>query len=110
MKAGPEKLPDPDAIRPGDGPPASGQPTTEMERAMFEDNGSALLKTSLHAPHLELGARLVHFASIPVFGIGAYFSKPSDFTRAHGLNERIGVLEFHESIAFWYQLFKTLAH
>ncbi len=47
---------------------------------------------------------------IPVFGIGAYFSKPSDFTRAHGLNERIGIFEFHESIAFWYQLLKTLAN
>ena len=49
-------------------------------------------------------------AGIPVFGIGAYFSKMSDYTRIHGLNERIGVLEFHESIAFWYQLLKTLAH
>ena len=47
-------------------------------------------------------------AGIPVYGIGAYFSKESDL-RAHGLNERIGVREFHESVAFWYQLLKLLA-
>jgi len=45
---------------------------------------------------------------IPVYGISATFSKPSDW-RAHGLDERIGIVDFHESVAFWYQMLKTLA-
>ncbi len=48
-------------------------------------------------------------AGIPVYGVGTLFSKPSDW-RAHGLDERIGIRDFHESVAFWYQLLKTMAH
>jgi acetylornithine deacetylase/succinyl-diaminopimelate desuccinylase-like protein len=45
---------------------------------------------------------------IPVYGVGAAFSKPGD-GRAHGLDERVGIAEFHEAVAFWYELIKTLA-
>ncbi len=48
-------------------------------------------------------------AGIPVYGVGATFSKPGD-QRAHGLDERIGIGDFHESVAFWYELLKTVAH
>jgi len=48
-------------------------------------------------------------AGIPVYGVSAMFSKPDDW-RAHGLDERIGVRDFHESVAFWYQMLKTLSH
>ncbi len=46
-------------------------------------------------------------AGIPVYGISAIFGKPGD-SRAHGLDERIGIQDFHESVAFWYQMLKTL--
>jgi acetylornithine deacetylase/succinyl-diaminopimelate desuccinylase-like protein len=47
-------------------------------------------------------------AGLPVYGINAMFSKPSDW-RAHGLDERVGISDFHESVAFWYDLLKTVA-
>lgn len=46
---------------------------------------------------------------IPVYGVGAAFSKPGD-NRSHGLDERVGIAEFHEAVAFWYDMIKTLAH
>jgi acetylornithine deacetylase/succinyl-diaminopimelate desuccinylase-like protein len=47
-------------------------------------------------------------AGIPVYGISALFSKPGE-SRSHGLDERIGIREFHESVEFWYQMLKVLA-
>lgn len=47
-------------------------------------------------------------ADIPVYGMSALFGKPGD-SGAHGLNERIGIREFHDSVAFWYKLMKTVA-
>ncbi len=46
-------------------------------------------------------------AGIPVYGVGACFAKPPD--RSHGLNERMGIGEFHECVEFWYDLLKVLA-
>lgn len=45
---------------------------------------------------------------VPVYGVAALFEEP-DEGRAHGLDEKVGVKEFHDSVAFWYDLFRTLA-
>jgi acetylornithine deacetylase/succinyl-diaminopimelate desuccinylase-like protein len=47
-------------------------------------------------------------AGLPVYGISAIFAKPGD-ERAHGLDERVGIRDFHDSVAFWYQMLKTVA-
>ena len=47
-------------------------------------------------------------AGMPVYGISALFVMPGE-NRAHGLDERIGMREFHESVAFWYQLLHKVA-
>lgn len=47
-------------------------------------------------------------AGVPVYGVAALFEAPGE-NRAHGLDERVGIEEFHASVAFWYDLFKTLA-
>lgn len=46
-------------------------------------------------------------AGIPVYGVSAIFQEPGE-DRAHGLDEKIGVKEFHASMAFWYDLFKSV--
>ena len=46
-------------------------------------------------------------AGIPVFGVAGLFYLPED-DRAHGLDERVGIAEFHESVAFWYELLKAV--
>ena len=47
-------------------------------------------------------------AGIPVYGVSGMFSKPGH-SGAHGLDEKIGVTEFHQAVEFWYQLLTTLA-
>ncbi len=47
-------------------------------------------------------------AGIPVYGISALFSKPGE-SGAHGLDEKIGIEEFHQSVEFLYQLLMTMA-
>jgi acetylornithine deacetylase/succinyl-diaminopimelate desuccinylase-like protein len=47
-------------------------------------------------------------AGVPVYGVAAIFEAPGE-NRAHGLDERVGIEEFHASVAFWYDLFRTLA-
>jgi acetylornithine deacetylase/succinyl-diaminopimelate desuccinylase-like protein len=46
-------------------------------------------------------------AGMPVYGVGAIFSNPGE-NRSHGLDERVGIFEFHESVAFWYRLLQTV--
>ncbi len=50
----------------------------------------------------------VRNAGIPVLGLSAIFEQPDD-VRAHGLDERVGVAEFHDAVEFWYRLLKRLA-
>ena len=62
-------------------------------------------------PEMSTGATdglFVRNAGIPVFGVGGWFMRPGDI-RAHGLDEKIGVAEFHEGTEFWYQMLKTLS-
>ena len=50
----------------------------------------------------------VRNAGIPVLGLSAIFEMPDDI-RAHGLDERVGVAEFHDAVEFWYRMLKRLA-
>ena len=45
---------------------------------------------------------------IPTYGVDGNFMKGED-DFAHGLNERLSVRSFHDSLTFWYTLVKDLA-
>ncbi len=62
-------------------------------------------------PEMSTGATdglFVRNAGIPVFGVAGWFMRSSDI-RAHGLDEKIGIAEFHEGTEFWYHLLTTLS-
>ena len=50
----------------------------------------------------------VRNVGIPVYALGAIFADPGD-VRAHGLDERVGVEEFHDAVEFWYRMLKTVS-
>jgi acetylornithine deacetylase/succinyl-diaminopimelate desuccinylase-like protein len=64
-------------------------------------------------PSMETGATdglYLRNMGMPVYGVCGLFvdpNKPED-TRAHGLNERIGVKEFYDQLEFTYRLLKEL--
>ena len=64
-------------------------------------------------PTMETGATdglFLRNAGIPVYGVSGYFvdpNKPAD-TRAHGLDERIGVKAFYDQLEFTYRLLRAL--
>jgi acetylornithine deacetylase/succinyl-diaminopimelate desuccinylase-like protein len=65
-------------------------------------------------PTMETGATdglYLRNAGIPVYGVTGYFADPNipADTRAHGLNERIGVKAFYDQLEFTYRLLKALA-
>ncbi|MFT5140470.1 MAG: acetylornithine deacetylase/succinyl-diaminopimelate desuccinylase-like protein [Lysobacterales bacterium] len=47
-------------------------------------------------------------AGMPVFGVSGLFGLPGG-SGAHGLNEKVGINEFHQSVDFMYDLLKMLA-
>ncbi len=47
-------------------------------------------------------------AGMPVFGVAGWFMRPEDI-RAHGLDEKIGIAEFHQGTEYWYQMLKVLS-
>ncbi len=62
-------------------------------------------------PEMSTGATdglFIRNAGIPVFGVAAWFMRSSDI-RAHGLDEKIGIAEFHAGTEFWYRMLKTLS-
>ena len=64
-------------------------------------------------PSMETGATdglYLRNAGMPVYGVSGLFVDPNkpDDTRAHGLNERIGVKEFYNQLEFTYRLLKDL--
>lgn len=64
-------------------------------------------------PTMETGATdglFLRNAGIAVYGVSGLFFDPNidDDTRAHGLNERIGVKAFYDQLEFTYRLLKTL--
>ena len=63
-------------------------------------------------PNMSTGATdgtFVRNAGIPVYALGAIFRDPED-RRAHGLDERVGVKEFHDAVEFWYRMLKTVSN
>lgn len=50
----------------------------------------------------------VRNAGIPVYGVSGLFGDAEDI-RAHGLDERVHVEAFHDSIEFWYRLLKRFS-
>ena len=48
-------------------------------------------------------------AEIPVYGVAGWFMHPDD-VRAHGLDEKIGIAQFHEGAEFWYRMLRELSH
>ncbi|WP_331039485.1 M20/M25/M40 family metallo-hydrolase [Allosphingosinicella sp.] len=52
-----------------------------------------------------------HFrgAGIPTYGVGSEFSRAGEDTFAHGLNERVRVESFFESLDYWPRLMRLLA-
>ena len=52
----------------------------------------------------------MHFraAGIPSYGVDGFYGKDSD-SYAHGLNERVMVESFYDSVAHWYVLFQAIA-
>jgi acetylornithine deacetylase/succinyl-diaminopimelate desuccinylase-like protein len=62
-------------------------------------------------PEMSTGATdglFVRNSGIPVFGVAGWFMRSSDI-RAHGLDEKIGIAEFHAGTEFWYRMLKTLS-
>jgi acetylornithine deacetylase/succinyl-diaminopimelate desuccinylase-like protein len=47
-------------------------------------------------------------AGTPTYTLSAIF-EPEGENRAHGLDERVGVEEFHDAVEFWYRMVKRLA-
>ena len=52
----------------------------------------------------------MHFraAGIPSYGVDGFYRKDSD-SYAHGLNERVMVESFYDSVAHWYVLLQAIA-
>ncbi|HEY4954397.1 MAG TPA: M20/M25/M40 family metallo-hydrolase, partial [Gemmatimonadaceae bacterium] len=64
-------------------------------------------------PNMETGATdglFLRNAGLPVYGVNGLFVDPNSGpdTRAHGLDERIGVKEFYDQLEFTYRLMKAL--
>jgi acetylornithine deacetylase/succinyl-diaminopimelate desuccinylase-like protein len=64
-------------------------------------------------PNMETGATdglFLRNAGLPVYGVNGLFVDPNSRadTRAHGLDERIGVKEFYDQLEFTYRLMKAL--
>ena len=47
-------------------------------------------------------------AGIPTYGVSALFFEQAEPSRAHGQEERVGVKAFHDGVAFWYTMVKSL--
>jgi acetylornithine deacetylase/succinyl-diaminopimelate desuccinylase-like protein len=52
--------------------------------------------------------KFLRAAGMPVYGISGMFIDMDD-VRAHGKDERLGVKEFYEGVAFMYEFMKALS-
>lgn len=62
-------------------------------------------------PSMSTGATdglFVRNAGIPVYGLSAIFARSGE-VRAHGLDERVGIEEFHRAVEAWYRLLRRVA-
>jgi acetylornithine deacetylase/succinyl-diaminopimelate desuccinylase-like protein len=61
-------------------------------------------------PEMSTGATdglFLRNAGMPVFGVAGWFMRPGD-VRAHGLDEKIGIAEFHRGTEYWYRMLVML--
>jgi acetylornithine deacetylase/succinyl-diaminopimelate desuccinylase-like protein len=62
-------------------------------------------------PEMSTGATdglFLRNAGMPVFGVAGWFMRPED-VRAHGLDEKIGIKEFHQGAEYWYRMLILLS-
>ena len=100
-----------EALRPSLASPASPLPP-DVERVIDQAARSLWGPLPL-VPTMETGATdglFLRNAGIPVYGVSGLFVDPNvdDDTRAHGLNERIGVQAYYDQLEFTYRLLKAL--
>lgn len=91
--------------------PSKSSPWNDEVAARFEVLVSEMWPGTPVIPSMSTGATdglWVRNAGIPVYGVSAIFERPGDI-RAHGLDERIGVEEFHDAVEFWYRLLRSVA-
>lgn len=94
----------------GQSPPSILPPT--LERTMEQTTASVWGRLPI-IPSMETGATdglYLRNAGMPVYGVSGLFVDPNipADTRAHGLNERIGVQAFYDQLEFTYRLLKAL--
>ncbi len=91
--------------------PSEASPWNNEVASRFEVVVDELWPGTPVIPSMSTGATdglWVRNAGIPVYGVSAIFEAPGD-ERAHGLDERIGVDEFHRAVEFWYRLLRSVA-
>ena len=104
---------DNDAIamrRVGDARPSPPSPLTPDVMEPVEALVQELWPGTPVIPAMSTGATdglFVRSVGIPVYGMSAMFSMPDDI-RAHGLDERIGIEEFHWAVDYWYRLMRRM--
>jgi acetylornithine deacetylase/succinyl-diaminopimelate desuccinylase-like protein len=84
----------------------------QVERAIRDANASIRGPLPI-IPTMSTGASdglYLRNVGIPVYGVGGYFVDPTIAadTRAHGLDERIGVQAYYDQLEFTYRLLKAL--
>ena len=94
----------------GQSPPSILPPA--LERTMEQTTASVWGRLPI-IPSMETGATdglYLRNAGMPVYGVSGLFVDPNipADTRAHGLNERIGVQAFYDQLEFTYRLLKEL--
>ena len=94
--------------------PTTPSPPSELPASLLEtldDLAQKFWPGVLLLPEMGSGATdglYVRNAGIPVYGVPVWFKHP-DEDMSHGLNEKIGAMEFHEGASFWYQMLKRLS-
>jgi len=91
--------------------PSEPSPWNDEVAAQFEVLVGEMWAGTPVIPDMSTGATdglWVRNVGIPVYGASALFEQPGD-NRAHGLDERIGVDEFHDAVEFWYRMLRSVA-
>lgn len=89
--------------------PASALPAALLES--LETLADEMWPGVLVIPEMSTGATdglFLRNEGIPVFGVAGWFMRPED-VRAHGLDEKIGIKEFHQGTEYWYRMLVLLS-
>lgn len=84
---------------------------TAEQTALIESIVEEMWPGTPVVPEMSTGATdglYVRNGGIPVIAVSAVFEPPDDI-RAHGLDERIGIEEFHDAVEFWYRLLRRFS-